>query len=234
MKRSVVWTAALFAAAVLAAGCDDSRRGNKGVLENVGRPKPFTLNNLAGESRSYDEYAKKETLLLCFFETTQKPSVDQVHTINKVFDEHKGGLAVAAVALDADAAAVQEYAGEQNLNFDVLIGSQEQLRSVAEDYGGANYLPTTLVVRGGQIIKRFIGYADERMIGDVLPLPQAPKKKKKQRKAEENPPEKAANEPAKEAEEPAVDEPKTETNKKANNARKNRRAGAKKQGQSNN
>lgn len=225
MKRSVVWTAALLASAVLAAGCDDSRRGNKGVLENVGRPKPFTLNNLAGESRSYDEYAKKETLLLCFFETTQKPSVDQVHTINKVFDEHKGGLAVAAVALDADAAAVQEYAGEQNLNFDVLIGSQEQLRSVAEDYGGANYLPTTLVVRGGQIIKRFIGYADKRMIEDVLPLPPAPKKKKKQRKTEENPPEEAAK--------PAVDEPKTETNKKANNARKNKRAGAKKQGQSN-
>ncbi len=229
MKRSVVWTAAWLAAALLTAGCGGSKRRNTAVVENVGMPKPFTLNNLAGESRSYDEYAKKEALLLCFFETTQKPSVDQVDTISKVSNAYKDKLAVAAVALDAHTEAVREYAGEQSFNFDVLIGSQDQLRAVAEDYGGANYLPTTLVVRGGLIIKRFIGYADERAIEGVLPDPPSQKKKKKQPKAEE-----AANEPAEQAEEPASDEPKTKPNQKAKNARRNRRAGAKKQGQSNN
>lgn len=228
MKRCAVWTAALLASAFLAAGCGDSRRGSKAVVENVGMPKPFTLNNLAGESRSYDEYAKKGTLLLCFFETTQKPSVDQVRMISNVSNLYKDKLAVAAVALDADAAAVQEYAADQNFNFDILIGSQDQLRSVAEDYGGANYLPTTLVVRGGLIIKRFIGYADDRTIEGVLPPPPAQKKKKKPRKAED-----AANEPEEKTEEPAENAPKTEANQKAKNARKNRRAGANKTRQSN-
>lgn len=223
MKRSVVWTAALLASAFLTAGCD-STPGSNATVGNVGSPEPFTLNNLAGESRSYEEYAEKETLLLCFFETTQKPSVDQIDTIQEVFTAHEGKVAVAAVALDDDAAAVQGYADERTLDFDVLIGSRDQLRSVAEDYGGANYLPTTLVVHKGRIIKRFIGYADKRTINDVLPPP--PTRKKKPRKEKENAPEELEN-----AEEKPADEPKTEPKNK--NARKNRKAGGKKQGQSN-
>ena len=193
MKRSAVWTAALLAAAFLTAGCGDSGRRSDASVENVGSPKPFTLNNLAGESRSYEGYAEKETLLLCFFETTQKPSVDQIDTIQEIFNARKDKLAVAAVALDGDAAAVQGYADDQNLNFDVLIGSLDQLRSVAEDYGGANYLPTMLVVHKGMVIKRFIGYTDKRTIESVLPQRQTQKRKKKQPKAKENPPEEAEN-----------------------------------------
>ena len=126
----------------------------------------FELADLTGKTVSSRDYAGK-VVILDFWATWCPPCREEIpHLVQLQSKYQSQGLVIVGLSLDAGGAKdVAPFAEEHNINYPMLIGSDE----VAKAYGGVSAIPTTFVIdRQGKVVKRFIGYTPPEVFEETI------------------------------------------------------------------
>jgi cytochrome c biogenesis protein CcmG/thiol:disulfide interchange protein DsbE len=139
-------------------------------LEDRKTAPEFALKDAPGADAKLSDYRGK-VILLNFWATWCGPCEVEIPWFidfeNKFRDR---GFAVIEVSMDEDGwQAVRPYMREKNVNYRVVLGTDE----VARRYGGIESLPTTLLIdRNGRIAAEHVGLVGksiyEQQIGKLL------------------------------------------------------------------
>lgn len=112
----------------------------------------FTLNDLAGQPRSLDEFAGK-VVLLHFFATWCVPCVDEITSLKKLVTQTRGQpLAVVAVDVAEVELRVRAFFEKLPVDFPVLLDRDRAVTKAWEVYG----LPSTFVLDAALAPKLFV------------------------------------------------------------------------------
>ena len=126
----------------------------QGNVQGAAAPD-FTLKSLDGKDVRLSDF-KGKAVLLNFWATYCQPCKIEMPwfaELNKQYAPQ--GLEVVGVAMDdVGNDAIRKYATELGVNYPILIGKE----SVADLYGGMQFLPTTFYIdRQGKIVDRVFG-----------------------------------------------------------------------------
>jgi cytochrome c biogenesis protein CcmG/thiol:disulfide interchange protein DsbE len=126
----------------------------QGNVQGVAAPD-FTLKTLDGKDVRLSDF-KGKAVLLNFWATYCQPCKIEMPwfaELNKQYAPQ--GLEVIGVAMDdVGVDAIRKYATELGVNYPILVGKE----SVADLYGGMQFLPTTFYIdRQGKIVDRVFG-----------------------------------------------------------------------------
>ena len=126
----------------------------QGNVQGVAAPD-FTLKTLDGKDIHLSDY-KGKAVLLNFWATYCQPCKIEMPwfaELNKQYGPQ--GLQVIGVAMDdVGNDTIKKYATDLGVNYQILIGKE----SVADLYGGMQFLPTTFYIdRQGKIVDRVFG-----------------------------------------------------------------------------
>lgn len=126
----------------------------QGNVQGVAAPD-FTLKSLDGKDVHLSDF-KGKAVLLNFWATYCQPCKIEMPwfaELNKQYGPQ--GLEIVGVAMDdVGNDAIRKYATELGVNYPILVGKE----SVADLYGGMQFLPTTFYIdRQGKIVDRVFG-----------------------------------------------------------------------------
>lgn len=116
----------------------------------------FALKDLDGKQVKLSDF-KDKVVILDFWATWCPPCRNEIpHFIELQQKYGSKGLTVVGVSVDQGGAkVVKPFAAAWKINYPMLLADDR----VGEAYGGIRYLPTTFIIdRGGQIVKRLVGY----------------------------------------------------------------------------
>jgi len=121
----------------------------------------FVLTDLEGHSLKLSDLRGK-AVVLNFWATWCPPCKQEIPWFVELQKRYgSAGLQVVGVSMDdaGDRKDVVKFAAEQSINYPVLLGKD----SVASQYGGIDYLPTTFYIdRNGVVLDRVFGQPDNR------------------------------------------------------------------------
>lgn len=127
----------------------------------LGKPAPdFTLKTLDGKDLKLSDLRGK-AVLLNFWATWCTPCKAEMPWFVDFQKQYAGqGLQVVGVAMDdASKEEIGKFAHDMGVNYPVVLGRE----SVAEQYGGVQFLPTTFYIdRNGNIDNRVFGIVDRQ------------------------------------------------------------------------
>ena len=137
----------------------------QGNVQGVAAPD-FTLKSLDGKDVRLSDF-KGKAVLLNFWATYCQPCKIEMPwfaELNKQYAPQ--GLEVVGVAMDdVGNDAIRKYATDLGVNYPILIGKE----SVADLYGGMQFLPTTFYIdRQGKIVDRVFGLVSHSQIEDDI------------------------------------------------------------------
>jgi peroxiredoxin len=115
----------------------------------------FTLKSLDGKDIRLSDY-KGKAVLLNFWATYCQPCKIEMPWFAELQKQYAPqGLEVVGVAMDdVTPETIKKFASELGVNYQILIGKE----SVADLYGGMQFLPTTFYIdRQGKIVDRVFG-----------------------------------------------------------------------------
>jgi len=128
-------------------------------------PAPeFALSSLQGESVKLSDFGEDEVVVLNFWFTTCGPCRHEIPELTKYHEAHPE---VPLLGISVDALPLRQLAGRSEklgITYTVLHDERSQ---VAAAYG-VRIFPTTIVVRGGEVISSRIGEVDERSLGAMV------------------------------------------------------------------
>ncbi|GIX08252.1 MAG: hypothetical protein KatS3mg115_2655 [Candidatus Poribacteria bacterium] len=139
----------------------------------------FQLTDLSGNLVRLSDY-RGQGVILDFWATWCPPCVQEIpHFIELYEAYHEKGLTILGIVVNDSRENVEQFVQEKGVPYPVLLGSSEEIREIAEAYGGVQYLPTTFLIRpDGTIYQRLIGYHDkatlESLLPEILPAPEEP------------------------------------------------------------
>lgn len=150
-------TPLLMAATVGAWGCraESAAKNDTGtpLLEPIRAAAPFALETLDGDSLSLSDITEN-VVLLNFWASWCAPCRAEVPDLIEIWDEyHDRGLALLGVTVNDLPRDSREFAADMRMPYPLAIGTPKML----EDYGLSPWLPTTLLVVDGQIVKEWVG-----------------------------------------------------------------------------
>jgi peroxiredoxin len=137
----------------------------QGNVQGVAAPD-FTLKSLDGKDVRLSDY-KGKAVLLNFWATYCQPCKIEMPwfaELNKQYAPQ--GLEVVGVAMDdVGPDTIKQFATDLGVNYPILIGKE----SVADLYGGMQFLPTTFYIdRQGKIVDRVFGLVSHSQIEDDI------------------------------------------------------------------
>lgn len=160
-------------AAMLIGGQYLARKGERGgSVASAQAPKPgtmapdFTLQSLDGKTVRLSDFRGK-AVLLNFWATWCQPCKLEMPWFVELQKQYgPQGLAVVGVAMDDTGKDnVAKFAKEMGVNYPVLLGKE----SVADEYGGLEYLPTSFYLdREGKVVERVFGLRSRSDIEDWI------------------------------------------------------------------
>lgn len=115
----------------------------------------FVLTDLQGHSLKLSDLRGK-AVVLNFWATWCPPCKEEIPWFVELQKRYGAqGLQVVGVSMDdGDQKDVEKFAAENSINYPVLLGKD----TVAEQYGGIEYLPTTFYIdRNGVVMDRVFG-----------------------------------------------------------------------------
>lgn len=126
----------------------------QGNVQGVAAPD-FTLKSLDGKDVRLSDY-KGKAVLLNFWATYCQPCKIEMPWFAELQKQYAPqGLEVVGVAMDdVTPETIKKFASDLGVNYPILIGKE----SVADLYGGMQFLPTTFYIdRQGKIVDRVFG-----------------------------------------------------------------------------
>jgi peroxiredoxin len=126
----------------------------QGNVQGVAAPD-FTLKSLDGKDVHLSDY-KGKAVLLNFWATYCQPCKIEMPWFAELQKQYEPqGLEVVGVAMDdVPPDTIKKFASDLGVNYQILIGKE----SVADLYGGMQFLPTTFYIdRQGKIVDRVFG-----------------------------------------------------------------------------
>lgn len=181
-------TSALLLAVSLAVGCGDVRTedaapGEEGTSYEVIREAPdFGLETLSGDSLTSSDFADSEAILMNFWASWCAPCRAEMPELIELHEEYDDkGLALLGVTVNDLPRDSRAFADEMDLPYPSVIGTSKML----EDFGISAWLPTTILVEDGKIVREWVGpktradfeYPIKVALGLAPPIGEVTKKK---------------------------------------------------------
>ncbi len=119
----------------------------------------FVLRDVDGRQVKLSDY-KGKVVILDFWDTWCPPCEKEIPGFINLYSQYKDkGFQMVGIALARKGvAAVKDYINEKEVNYPVLIATNELLRA----YGCCRGIPTTYVLnKKGEIYRTYVGYRDE-------------------------------------------------------------------------
>lgn len=157
-ERATRWVAIFFAVAALAA-CRGERNTSATAAEGAPfssiRPAPeFRLETLDGDTLSLAQLGDRKAILMNFWASWCFPCKDEMPGLIALDREYRDrGLAVLGVTVEDLPRDSRAFVRELEVPYPSIIGTPAML----EAYGVAPWLPTTLLVKDGQIVREWVG-----------------------------------------------------------------------------
>ena len=119
------------------------------------RPAPdFALETLEGDTLTMASFAEYEAVLMNFWASWCLPCKTEIPEFIAVHEAYKNqGLAVLGVTVNDLPRDSREFVEEMRVPYPSVIGTPAML----ESYGLTPWLPITLLVQDGQIVKEWVG-----------------------------------------------------------------------------
>jgi thiol-disulfide isomerase/thioredoxin len=149
------------AAAIAGYGVHLWRSANDGSSETL---MTLRLADLEGRQQTIDQWRGK-VLVVNFWATWCAPCREEIPVFVKLQDKYRDrGLQFVGVAID-ERDKVQSFAREFGINYPVLLGTIDTVEISRQAGNTIGALPFTLVLdRGGRIVSRELGQAQERRL----------------------------------------------------------------------
>ena len=178
MKRNpvVLVVIALIVALMLWAGIRQTRRkagsspdGSATAMKGKVAPD-FSLVTLEGKPAKLSDFRGK-AVLLNFWATWCEPcKIEMPWFVD--FQKQYGpqGLQIVGVAMDdADTKDIAKFAQDMHVDYPILVGKDDERESIANAYGGVQFLPETLYLdRDGKILNKMFGLVNRSEIEDNI------------------------------------------------------------------
>ncbi len=178
MKRNpvVLVVIALIVALMLWAGIRQTRRkagsspeGSATAMKGKVAPD-FSLITLDGKPAKLSDF-RGEAVLLNFWATWCEPcKIEMPWFVD--FQKQYGpqGLQIVGVAMDdADTKDIAKFAQDMHVDYPILVGKDDERESIANAYGGVQFLPETLYLdRDGKILNKMFGLVNRSEIEDNI------------------------------------------------------------------
>ncbi|HUP20333.1 MAG TPA: TlpA disulfide reductase family protein [Gemmatimonadota bacterium] len=161
MSRSVrLRTLALVAGfATCLAACDRPGEDGDPAAEAIGEPRrrpapDFALETLEGDSLHQVDLAEYDVVLMNFWASWCAPCKVEIPDLMEIHQEYvEEGFTVLGVVVNDLPRDARAFAEEIGIVYPSVIGTPEML----EDYGISPWLPTTLLVVDGEIVREWVG-----------------------------------------------------------------------------
>jgi thiol-disulfide isomerase/thioredoxin len=154
--RPRLWFARALACLVFTAGLAATAQTSRSHQADVGDPAPsFELQDMAGKTVRLSAFQGK-IVILNFWATWCVPCRKEVPLFLEMEKKYRGhGLAVIGIdMLDVDNDTVAKFVHEQNIDYPILIATDD----VSRDYVSDGKLPVTVVIGlNGTIVKKILG-----------------------------------------------------------------------------
>jgi thiol-disulfide isomerase/thioredoxin len=178
VKRNpvILVVVALIVALMLWAGIRQTRRragsspeGSATAMKGKVAPD-FSLVTLDGKPAKLSDFRGK-AVLLNFWATWCEPcKIEMPWFVD--FQKQYGpqGLQIVGVAMDdADTKDIAKFAQDMHVDYPILVGKDDQRESIANAYGGVQFLPETLYLdRDGKILNKMFGLVNRSEIEDNI------------------------------------------------------------------
>lgn len=165
-KKNFLVTASFVFLCLTVLGLGACQQSTAAVSPSIGKAPDFTLPDLDGKPFSLSSTAGK-VVLLDFWATWCPPCRMGVPELQELYDRYKAkGLVIVGVSLDQGGAAdVRPFVKANGVTYPIVIGDQR----VANLYGGIRGIPTMFVVdRGGNVVKKLVGYQQKSVLEAVV------------------------------------------------------------------
>lgn len=128
----------------------------------------FTLRSLDGKMVRLSEFHGK-AVVLNFWATWCDPCREEMPWFVDLQKQYgPQGLQIIGIAMDdADPEDIAKFAKELNIDYPILVGKESARDSIADAYGGIEFLPETFYIsRDGKVLQKVFGLKDRNEIED--------------------------------------------------------------------
>lgn len=133
---------------------DASARAEASSLEPIRDAPPFDLETLAGETLTLAVLDTVPLVLMNFWASWCGPCKVEIPDLMALHETYRGkGFMVLGVTVNDLPRDSREFADEIAMSYPSVIGTPKML----EDYELSPWLPTSLLIRDGKIVKEWIG-----------------------------------------------------------------------------
>lgn len=134
---------------------EDVPPAEAGTSYEVVREAPdFALETLSGDSLTMSDVADGEAILMNFWASWCAPCRSEMPELVELHEEYgERGLTVLGVTVNDVPRDSREFADEMDLPYRSVIGTPRML----ESFGISPWLPTTILVEDGKIVREWIG-----------------------------------------------------------------------------
>lgn len=135
-------------------GPESAAAGSSGTGYEAIRPAPpFELTRLDGGSMTFDDLAK-DVVILNFWASWCAPCKAEIPDLIELYEEYgDDGLGMLGVTINDLPKDSREFEAEMEMPYVSVIGTPKMV----EDWSIAPWLPTTLLIKDGQIVQEWVG-----------------------------------------------------------------------------